>query len=239
MTTVPPGWYDDGHGGMRWWDGSQWTEHVALPQTTAPTLSPYWGGDPAVAAPAVTPKSRLWIVWVVLGVILLGAVLMYLFGVFSVLSSTSGESSGAVPSEVITDEPAAEEPTADQPDTPDEQAAVDAVERYNEAWLTGDCDAFFETTTSEFRAGMDLTDCAEFAAASEDFAGSVDDYGTFIRGAVTFGVWIAVSTTETYSSTYDDNGNDLGVSVDYEDRFQYQLWRSDAGGWAIDAIVDD
>ena len=29
MTTVPPGWYDDGHGGMRWWDGTQWTEHVA------------------------------------------------------------------------------------------------------------------------------------------------------------------------------------------------------------------
>jgi hypothetical protein len=28
MTTGPePGWYDDGHGKQRWWDGSSWTEH--------------------------------------------------------------------------------------------------------------------------------------------------------------------------------------------------------------------
>jgi hypothetical protein len=32
MTTTPPGWYDDGHGGMRWWDGANWTEHVAIPE---------------------------------------------------------------------------------------------------------------------------------------------------------------------------------------------------------------
>lgn len=29
MTTTPRGWYDDGHGVMRWWDGVGWTEHVA------------------------------------------------------------------------------------------------------------------------------------------------------------------------------------------------------------------
>ena len=28
MTTGPEaGWYDDGHGKQRWWNGSQWTEH--------------------------------------------------------------------------------------------------------------------------------------------------------------------------------------------------------------------
>jgi hypothetical protein len=31
MTTTPPGWYDDAHGAMRWWDGAAWTEHVATP----------------------------------------------------------------------------------------------------------------------------------------------------------------------------------------------------------------
>ena len=25
----PPGWYPDGQGAQRWWDGRQWTEHVA------------------------------------------------------------------------------------------------------------------------------------------------------------------------------------------------------------------
>lgn len=27
----PPGWYDDGQGAMRWWDGQEWTDHVHPP----------------------------------------------------------------------------------------------------------------------------------------------------------------------------------------------------------------
>ena len=27
--TTPAGWYDDGSGRQRWWDGTQWTEHFA------------------------------------------------------------------------------------------------------------------------------------------------------------------------------------------------------------------
>lgn len=30
-STVPAGWYDDGHGFLRWWDGTQWTEHTQSP----------------------------------------------------------------------------------------------------------------------------------------------------------------------------------------------------------------
>jgi hypothetical protein len=26
-TQAAPGWYDDGHGKQRWWDGARWTEH--------------------------------------------------------------------------------------------------------------------------------------------------------------------------------------------------------------------
>ncbi|MFB8191272.1 DUF2510 domain-containing protein [Microbacterium sp. NPDC055988] len=29
MSTTPAGWYDDGSGRQRWWDGQQWTEHFA------------------------------------------------------------------------------------------------------------------------------------------------------------------------------------------------------------------
>ncbi|KQQ65681.1 DUF2510 domain-containing protein [Microbacterium sp. Leaf320] len=35
--TTPAGWYDDGSGRQRWWDGTQWTEHfapIAEPSTT-------------------------------------------------------------------------------------------------------------------------------------------------------------------------------------------------------------
>jgi Protein of unknown function (DUF2510) len=108
MATKPPGWYDDGRGALRWWDGAQWTEHVQAPdpepETTdaaapapaetsdadadaeddhRPSVPPgYPGGFPGGTAPsgafiaATEPKkSALWIVWVVIGVVLLGIVL--------------------------------------------------------------------------------------------------------------------------------------------------------------------
>lgn len=34
MTTTPAGWYDDGSGRQRWWDGEQWTENFAPPKVT-------------------------------------------------------------------------------------------------------------------------------------------------------------------------------------------------------------
>jgi hypothetical protein len=33
--TVPAGWYDDGSGRQRWWDGTQWTEHFAPVESAA------------------------------------------------------------------------------------------------------------------------------------------------------------------------------------------------------------
>lgn len=45
QSTAAPGWYDDGHGRYRWWDGSSWSEHYAGPvpkpailQTPAPVV---------------------------------------------------------------------------------------------------------------------------------------------------------------------------------------------------------
>jgi len=37
--SVPAGWYDDGSGRQRWWDGEQWTEHFA-PETPAASDTP-------------------------------------------------------------------------------------------------------------------------------------------------------------------------------------------------------
>lgn len=39
--TTPAGWYDDGSGDLRWWDGQQWTAHVrAAPQPAVEPVAP-------------------------------------------------------------------------------------------------------------------------------------------------------------------------------------------------------
>lgn len=51
MTPTPPGWYDDGRGTLRWWDGARWTEHVATPD-------PVPGDADAAAAPGGDDVGR-------------------------------------------------------------------------------------------------------------------------------------------------------------------------------------
>jgi len=57
MTTTPPGWYDDGRGAKRWWDGANWTEHVATPQAPLPTEPPVGEVAPFTHPPAAALES--------------------------------------------------------------------------------------------------------------------------------------------------------------------------------------
>lgn len=63
--STPAGWYDDGSGRQRWWDGQQWTEHYA-PATPAEAQAPSVPAVPPVpqapevpeaVAPAVPPYA--------------------------------------------------------------------------------------------------------------------------------------------------------------------------------------
>ncbi len=38
--TVPAGWYDDGSGRQRWWDGAAWTEHTMATEATVAAAAP-------------------------------------------------------------------------------------------------------------------------------------------------------------------------------------------------------
>jgi len=59
--TTQPGWYDDGSGQQRYWDGTQWTEHVAgtTPVAPAPGMMPAGAG---------APKKRRVGMWVGIGI---------------------------------------------------------------------------------------------------------------------------------------------------------------------------
>ncbi|MDQ0576702.1 DUF2510 domain-containing protein [Agromyces albus] len=73
--TTPAGWYDDGSGTLRYWDGSAWTEHRAPsaaatePTADAPGESPYAAAatatgstvataEPPPAAPTAAPAAK-------------------------------------------------------------------------------------------------------------------------------------------------------------------------------------
>jgi hypothetical protein len=299
MTTTPPGWYDDGHGALRWWDGAQWTEHVAQPDAPeasgthedagtqtdtagdtqvlppeaagpldpaaamatgmpspaeTPAYGPYTGADggadpgaqlftgaypgypaaPSGAFVAATEpkKSKLWILWVVLGVVLLGIVIaaavvipLLFFGLTAGQSQSGGSSQAPAPIEI---EEGAEAAGAD------EEAAIAAVELYDEAWQTVDCDKFFTATTEAFREGvLDLTDCESFETDASLFATTVQDYAVTVTALESDGDSIRVSTSETYASMYDENGQQTESLEEYEDRLEYVLVPAD-GGWAID-----
>ncbi|WP_019179522.1 DUF2510 domain-containing protein [Microbacterium yannicii] len=292
MTTTPPGWYDDGHGAMRWWDGSQWTEHVAAPDaetTDAPSeaeivaaseggaapdpvandLYPaavpaagvpspagaldyqaYSAADPAAAlfqvqgadpaqSPAAVPgagtsgqpeadasggaftaatdgrRSKLWILWLVLGMVLLGIVIAA--AVLIPLSFLNAAGNGGASSA-------------------DEEAAVAAVEQYDQAWQNADCEAFNAATTENFRTEAGFTDCAAFEAEAQAFDTNFDDYQVNIDEIESDGDVISVTTTESYIALIDDTGAPIETGEAGSTIYHYTLVPAD-DGWAIDVLT--
>ena len=165
------------------------------PEGNYPPSAPpgYPGGFPGGSTPsgafisATEPKkSKLWILWVVLGVVLIGLVVLatvlipILIGLFGSVAGGGSSSSGT--------------------DGDDEAAAVAAVELYDEAWATGDCEKFEASTTQSFREASQIPDCASFTAASQGFIDSVQDYELTVVSVETDNdEQITVITAETYT----------------------------------------
>lgn len=78
MSTPVPGWYDDGQGRQRYWDGAQWTEHVAPAAGTSTAAFPQTASGASASLPDPgkrTSLKGLWIALIVVGaVVLIGAV---------------------------------------------------------------------------------------------------------------------------------------------------------------------
>lgn len=249
MTSMPPGWYDDGRGALRWWDGVQWTEHVATPDPEpapgAPAEEPideiipielqedtgaYPPGGPGANTPgsdasgafigATEPKkSKLWILWVVLGVVLLGIVIGAAVIIpLLFLSLTRGSAGG--------------ESVAPEGDA--QAAAVAVVEDYDQAWQTVDCDLFLASTTQAFRDDQQLADCTAFEEAAQVFADSTEEYSIRVTSVAEEDGGIEVETVESFLSYIDDAGELVDEPVPYEDEWSYHVVE-DEGRWAIDS----
>ena len=273
----PRGWYEDGQGSVRWWDGTQWTENVA-PSTSgaeafsapspgyahsAPTaygygpaqptssdspspsgVGPYAGADApgsALAAQASPQKSKAWIAWLIVGIVLIGIVAaVAVLAVRLIAGGIAGPSAGSdadpgssarpspQPEVTASVEPDEADPDAAAPVLPGEAAAVAAIEAHNQAWLESDCDAYFATTTENYRTLMELTDCESFYSDSRNFAAQVSDFQMTVREVEQIGNALAVSVTESFMSPYDDEGNETAEPQLYESRWEYLV--VDEGG---------
>ncbi|BDZ39591.1 DUF2510 domain-containing protein [Microbacterium suwonense] len=54
--STPAGWYDDGSGRQRWWDGTQWTDNYAPGQAAASASAQ--AADPSVQSGSAQPGAQ-------------------------------------------------------------------------------------------------------------------------------------------------------------------------------------
>lgn len=153
----PPGWYADGQGNMRWWDGSRWTEHV---QQGGSSSSPTGSGIPPSAnAEAKTPwykKKRWWALAAVVFLIALGAGGGDDDNTDPVASEPSAT---AEPTEEPAEEPT-EEPTEEEPPAADVRC-VKADQSMLNAIMTGQEDGVEGNMTATAGAAVRSEDHAK------------------------------------------------------------------------------
>lgn len=256
MTNLPPGWYDDGRGALRWWDGAAWTEHVAAPdpepvagaapepegidalppelayaEPTVPLVPPYAAspGYPGSAAPSGVFAAATQPQKSKTWIwVVAGIALLAIVVAAAVLIPVL-----LLGAAVNGNSSSAGTPVPVAPTDQDEDAAVAVVELYDDAWQSVDCDKFFASTTESFRTLIQLADCATFEAEAQAFGDSVQNYSLTVTGIESAESGITVRTSETYESFYDEEGNPVDPPVPFEDNYTYSLVPQ-ADGWAID-----
>lgn len=177
-------------------------------------------------------KSKTWIVWVVIGAVLLGFVILAAVLIPLILFFVSANSSSS--EGPVATSPAPDEVVEEGVYTEDETLAIETIDEYNAAWLEADCDAFFATTTDLFREDIGLSDCESFEAAADDWLGAIENYDVSVLAIEeSTDSSITIRTSETYDSWYDEDGDPVTEPVPIEEEWLYYL-QPEAGAWVID-----
>jgi hypothetical protein len=252
MELREPGWYDDGTGALRWWDGSAWSDAAPTPPPSAsPVPTPDAGAQTTPASPHATRRRGPWIaLGIAVGVILLAgigvAVALLVPGWLSDPDAGAAAPSASVDAAASTED---EEPVdellhpgewdmtgpAIEPATDEERAAVAAFELYESSWEERDCDAYMESTTTSWRETLSIDDCNRFDQVSATLDGGDDVLTVALikptgEGRFTLGV---VNTMPIEGEAAEGLGDDPV----WRSLSSYHV-RESQGEWRVDEVHD-
>lgn len=240
MAQAAAGWYDQGDGRQRYWDGAAWTEHfapIAPPAVAAPPAPGPLAEPPVVAeapapeaiaeppaAPAAPPALAAPAAPAPFAAAPAPGPLAAPPGftpavtkkrkvwpwIVAAIGVVVLLIAGAITLFVVVLNKASEGPR-------------DAVHAFDEAWRTGDCAALEATTTEAYRVSTGWDDCAAFQESGPD---TTDGLSFSITGFNVTGSEATVTTKERYP---DEEATFTGT---------YNLIKVD-GDWKIDSVSLD
>jgi hypothetical protein len=188
MANPIAGWYDDGSGQMRWWDGKAWTAHTAVDSPVGSPMGSEQAESSTVTtqAPPEVAQRHAW-PWLLGGGILLFLILAAagIVMTFILMGGINGQASPA-----------------------------DTVKQFDKAWQTSDCALVQSVTTTSYQKDLGFDDCATFRTAAKSLADSTDNYTVTVSSVKIQNNEASVQTVESYFDI--KNGQDGSTSYIYD-----------------------